>query len=294
MIDLTIVIVNYNAGPALIDCLDSLGREVDGGMNLEVRLVDNASTDGSLEQVKAGRPWVTVTANHYNFGFARAVNQALGQATGRYWMLLNPDTLVKPGSLPKLITFADARPTAGAIGPRIIDPDGQIQYSARTAQGPEAFLFNRYSLLTRLWPGNPISRRYLMSDWDHDQVREVDWLSGAALLIRPEAAAEAGLMDEGFFLFHEDVDWCMRIGAAGYGVVYYPGAEVVHHIGISKETESLKLLRIRHQSMIRYIHKHQRRWGPLLWPADLAIAGRFGLLAVRAAWRQARERKAAA
>ena len=185
MIDLTIVIVNYNAGPALTDCLDSLYREMDAGLNLEVRLVDNASTDGSLARAAAGRPWVKVTANHYNFGFARAVNQALREATGRYWMLLNPDTGVKPGALPKLIAFAEDHPTAGAIGPRIIDPDGRIQYSARTAQGPEAFLFNRYSLMTRLWPDNPVSRRYLMSDWDHDQV------AGGGLAVRGGPAGPA-------------------------------------------------------------------------------------------------------
>lgn len=276
--DLTVIIVTYNSGPNPGRLLADLAREAEI-LDLEVMVIDNASTDGFHDTFRAEHPWARFRENACNLGFARACNQGLRQGRGRYLMLLNPDTRVKAGCLRAMVDYLDESPEVGAVGPKILNPDGTIQLSARSKQGPEAFLFNRYSLLTRLWPSNVCSRRYLLSDWDHDSVREVDWLSGAALMVRREAIERAGLMDERFFLFHEDVDWCQRIKAEGLKVVFYDRAEVFHEIGISKNKASLRLLQIRHRSMILYVHKYYRRWGPLLWLADLAIGLRFGLLA---------------
>ena len=274
----SIVLVNYNSGGALKNCLDDLAREA-GGQSLEVLVVDNASQDSSLETARSAHPGFVYLLNRVNVGFARACNQALALAKGRFLMLLNPDTRLKPGALAELAGYLEERPEVGAVGPKILDPQGTVQYSARSAQGPLALLFNRYSLLTRLWPDNPVSRRYLLSHWDHDSEREVDWLSGAALMVRREAVAAAGLMDEDFFLFHEDVDWCRRIQAAGFRIMFNPAAVVEHRIGISLDKGSIRLLAVRHRSMIHYVHKHHRGLGPLLLLADLAIGWRFGLLA---------------
>ncbi len=283
---ISVILVNYNQAECLGECLSDLMKEAEQ-TPLEVMVIDNASTDGSPNEACRAHAWVNFRANPVNLGFARACNQGLREASGGYLMLLNPDTRLKPGALASLARFMAAHPQAGAVGPKILDPDGGVQYSARRVQGPGAFLFNRYSLLTRLWPTNPFSRRYLLSDWDHASPREVDWLSGAALMVRREVLDAVGLMDEAFFLFHEDVDFCQRIKAAGFKVMFCPEAEVIHAVGISKHKGSIRLLRIRHQSMIHYVHKHHRRLGPLLWLADLGIAWRFGLLALGALLRRA-------
>jgi len=276
--EVSVVLVSYNCGRDLVVCLDDLAREAER-IPLEAIVIDNCSADDSAQACRLNHPWVELIVNRANLGFARAVNQGLKRARGRFFMLLNPDTRLVPGALSEMAAFLGDHPRAGAVGPKILDFDGSIQLSARRTQTPLAFLFNRYSLLTQLWPSNPLSRRYLLSDWDHDSPREVDWLSAAALMVRREAVERAGLMDEGFFLFHEDVDWCRRIGQAGFGIFFWPRAQVVHRIGISKERSSPRLIAIRHRSMIHYVHKHYAGLGPLLWLADLAIALRFGLLA---------------
>ncbi|MBW1712041.1 MAG: glycosyltransferase family 2 protein, partial [Deltaproteobacteria bacterium] len=281
----SVVVVNHNSGPHLAACLDDLDRQRKS-LGLEVLVIDNASQDQSLAQAQEAHPWAVFQANALNLGFARGCNQGLKEARGRFLMLLNPDTRLRDGALASLAEFLAARPEAGAAGPRILDPDGTVQYSARQSQGPLALLFNRYSLLTKLWPGNPVSRRYLLSDWDHSSEREVDWLSGAALMVRREAMEAAGLMDETFFLFHEDVDWCKRIQSAGFKILFWPQAEIIHHIGISQDKSSIRLLEVRHRSMIHYVHKHYRRLGPLLWPADLILGLRFGLLAALSLFRK--------
>ena len=275
MLQVSIVIVSHDSGASLPGLLADLEREREL-VELEVIVVDNASIDGGLQAAEEAHPWVRPLANRANLGFARASNQGLRLAAGRYLMILNPDIRLRPGSIKTLAGFMDQNPDLGAVGPRIVDPDGEVQYSARSAQGPANFLFNRYSLLTRLWPDNPVSRRYLLADWDHDTCRRVDWLSGAALMVRREVVERVGLLDEAFFLFHEDVDWCKRIGQGGFEIVFCPLAQVSHEIGISKERGSVRLIQIRHQSMIHYVHKHYRRLGPLLWLADLAIGLRFG------------------
>ncbi len=282
---ISVILVNYNSGQALLDCLDDLAREADR-TPLEILVVDNASSDGSLEKVQKVHPGPAYLKNRANLGFARACNQALARAGGDFFMLLNPDTRVEEGALSALGGYLAGHPRVGALGPRILDPSGQVQLSARSSQGPTTLLFHRYSLLTRIFPGNALSRRYLLSDWDHESEREVDWLSGAALMVRREAVEAAGPLDGGFFLFHEDVDWCKRIKEAGFKVVYWPQATIFHEIGISKDKSSFVLLRIRHRSMIRFVHKHYRGLGPLLMVADLVIGLRFGLMSALKAFRK--------
>lgn len=284
----SVIIVAHNSGPDLAACLADLNRaRAEGPRPLEVLVIDNASTDGCLEAARRACPTARFIGNRVNLGFAGGVNQGLKVARGQHLMLLNPDTRLQAGALDAMADYLEHHPEAGAVGPRITDTDGGVQFSARGEQTPLAFLFNRYSLLTRLWPDNPVSRRYLGAEADYLHTRPAAWLSGAALMVPRRVLAVVGPMDDGFFLFHEDVDWCRRIRAIGLQVIYLPAARVEHAIGISKRSDSVRLLAIRHRSMIRYVHKHQRRFGPLLLLADLAIVLRFGLKAVSGLLRRA-------
>src|SRR5438477_261869 len=134
--------------------------------------------------------------------------------------------------------------------------DAPLEYSARSFPDHLTFLFNRYSLLSRLFPGNPWTRRYLLSDWDHASVRDVDWVSGACMVVRRAAIDQVGGMDEAFFMFNEDVDWCRRMGQAGFAVTYVPAAEAVHWIGASKQRVARRVIYERHRGMIHYFRKH--------------------------------------
>jgi GT2 family glycosyltransferase len=255
--ELSTVIVNYRSRDPLLGCLPALEAAA-AGVAHEVVIVDNSPGDGAAEAVRARFPAVRWIANAENVGFARAVNQGLAATGGAVAMLLNPDCELAPGAVGELLGHLRAHPRCGIAAPRIHNPDGTLEFSARSYPGPLTFLFNRYSLLTRLFPGNPWSRRYLLTDWDHETVRDVDWVSGACMAVRREAIVGVGPMDEGYFMFNEDVDWCRRMNAAGWAVTYVPAARAVHHVGASKRRVSSRVIWERHRGMLRYFRKHHR------------------------------------
>jgi GT2 family glycosyltransferase len=275
--DLSIVLVYYKAPDDLPRCLASLDAET-AGADGEIVIVDNDSRDGVPGRLAAGRARTRVITNAGNLGYARAVNQGIAATTGRRVLVMNPDCEVRPGGLAALAAHLDAHPRTGIVGPRLEHADGSMEYSARAFPDAYTFLFNRYSILNRLFPNNPYSRRYLMSDWDHACERDVDWLSGACLLVRREAIEDAGGMDEAFFMFNEDVDWCRRMKARGWAVTYVPGAVVVHHVGASRGRVSSKVIVERHRGMIHYFHKHHPTNPVLRLVADTAIMMRAGLM----------------
>lgn len=272
----SVIIVAYNSGDDLTACLGDVRRQAKS-LPLEAIVVDNASTDGAPQAARAAYPETTLIESRVNLGFGRGINRAFAQSSGQYVMLLNPDCRLGPEALAKLAEYLGDNPQVGIVGPRIRDFDGSVQFSARGKQGPLAFLFHRSSLLTRLWPDNPVSRRYLLSGWDHDAPAEVAWLSGAAMMLPRRVMESLKGFDERFFLFQEDVDLCRRAAEAGYRVVYWPGAEVRHRIGISQSRDSVRLLAVRHRSMMHYLRKYYAWLGPGLWLADLLIGWRFGL-----------------
>jgi GT2 family glycosyltransferase len=265
---LTVVIVNYNKGPLLLACLDSVYKAA-ATTPPEVIVVDNASTDGVVAVLPTRYPGVRAIRNTVNVGFARAVNQGLAVARATTLVLLNPDTVVLDGALEALAAYLEAHRDVGAVGPQLLDTDGSIQLSCRAFPGYATALFGRYGLLTRWFPRNPFSRRYLLSDWDHAETRDVDWVSGACLATRRDVLDGVGLLDERFFLFNEDVDLCKRIRDGGWRVVYLPEARVVHHIGASRERVPARLVIARHRGMVHYQRKHLSR-GPLV---DRLVAG---------------------
>ena len=279
--DLSVIIVNYNAGRFLPRCLASIEACLDGIAH-EVCVVDNASTDGTRALIANSFPHVQLIANDRNLGFAAGVNRGLEKTRGRYVLWLNPDAEILDGGMAELLRYLKGEPDVGIIGPQIVDPDGGIQLSCRSFPSYRTVLFHRYSLLTRWFPDNCYSRHYLKTGWDHAGIREVDWVSGACLLHRREVLDDIGGLDERFFMYCEDVDFCLRARQAGWKVHYHPGLRVLHHIaGSSRRSPALMVLE-RHRSMWRYYAKHFRR-NPL---KDAAVgAGIWG----RCAWRMARE-----
>jgi N-acetylglucosaminyl-diphospho-decaprenol L-rhamnosyltransferase len=226
MPDLAVVIVSYNVEGLLRACLRSLPAAADG-LAYAVFVVDNASADGTVEMVRREFPDADLTANVENAGFARANNLALARADARYYLLLNPDTGPEPGSLRKLAAFMDAHPEAGACGPMLLNSDGSLQRNG--AKFPTLLRdFLAVTGLRRL-----AMRRYELAlgygREDFDMLCEVDQVSGACLLVRGETMRQVGLLDERFFMFYEEVDWCYRIKRAGWKVYYVPEARVKHH-----------------------------------------------------------------
>jgi hypothetical protein len=229
MTQLSIIIVNYNTHDLLAESLRSIWA-ARGTLTAEVWVVDNASTDGSEAMVRADFPDVRLIVNEQNVGFARANNQALRQATGTVWLLLNPDTCVRPGALEAICAAFVRQPDAGIIAPQLLNADGTLQPSCgRFASAWTEFVFQTF--LFRLLPSAyPLGKRVHPWQWAaYHQARPVDWASGACLAIRRVVAEQAGLLDETIFMYGEDMEWCWRVRQAGYAVWYWPEAQIVHY-----------------------------------------------------------------
>ena len=274
--DLSVIVVTYNSGAHIAECMASVARPP-GALATETLVVDNASADDTVGRVRREAPGARLIEMGENAGYARAVNRGLAESTGEFAFVLNPDCVVHAGAIEALYAWMRAHPRCAIAGPRIRNPDGSVEFSARSFPGPFTFLFNRYSLLTRIWPGNPWSRRYLLSDWDHASDRSVDWLSGAAMFVRRAAVAEVGGMDEAFFMFNEDVDWCHRMKDAGWSIDFVASPGVTHAVGASRRHVPERVILERHRGMIRYLRKHH----PLPAPIDGAAAA---FIMLRARW----------
>lgn len=224
---LLIALVNYNTTDLLLTCLTSLVNQ-NIPVEYQIVVVDNHSSDGGVERLQQQFPQITVIANPDNRGYAKAVNQALQQVQSEYILLLNPDIEVIPGAIETMLNFLDSQEDVGIVAGKLLNPDGSLQYSCRTFYTLPTILWRR-TVLGKLFPNSRILIRHLMSDWDHNSVRDVDWVLGACMLIRRSALQAVGGMDERFFLYFEDVDWCYRMHKGGWRVCYLPDARMVHH-----------------------------------------------------------------
>lgn len=258
MASVSAVVVNWNGGSALVECLASLFASDDpGGGDLEVILVDNASTDGSQREAIAAFPQARLIQNDENEGFARGGNRALRLARGAFVLLLNPDVVLAAPAVATLLTFLTAHPEAAIAGPLVLDPDGRRQGSARRDPSPWTGLFGRSAVLTRMFPGNPLSRRELPGmGYAGDAPMPVDWLAGACLMVRRAAYEEVGLLDERFFLYWEDADWCLRFRKAGWKIYYVPAARAVHRVGVSRAWRPVRSALDFHWSAYYFYRKH--------------------------------------
>ena len=239
------VVVTYDALPWIEQCLDSLG-------GVETVVVDNGSRDGTVAFVRERFP-ETRLVEAENRGLGASWNIGLRETSSAYVVLLNADAWLRPGALDRLVDFADARPRAGVIGPRLLNPDGTLQRSVRGF--PTVWrLATEYLFLRKLAPRSSFLNAFYAGGFDHDDVREVEVVMGACMLLRREAVAQVGECDEDYFLFSEETDWCYRFREAGWEVVFFPGAECVHVRGAA---HAGRLFRENLRGHLLFLSKHR-------------------------------------
>lgn len=251
---LSVIIVSWNVRELLRRALTTAQASWGARPGLELIVVDNASQDGSPEMLRAEFPQVRLIANAANLGFTRGNNQGLDIAAGEYLLLLNPDTEILADALPRLVDYLAAHPGVGMVGPQLLNPDGSVQASRRRFP-TLPILFCESTWLQGITPRRWL-RRFYVEDRPDDAEQAADWITGAAMLTRRGVVAQVGGLDEGFFMYSEEVDWCRRIRAAGWDVRYYPAARIIHHEGQS----SAQVAPARHiyfqSSKIRYTRKY--------------------------------------
>lgn len=278
-LDLTISIVNWNTRQDLLDCLRSfipeaarmLGEGASfsiGSYSCEVIVVDNGSQDFSVEAVRELFPAVLVLPQERNLGFGRGHNKAFEISRGRFIFVLNPDSRLSPDSIAALIKCADNHPESAIFGPKVLNPNGTVQHSARRFPTLAAGLF-RHSILGRLFPNNPAVREYLQTDWDHSDSREVDWVSGCAMLIRRSALIQMGGFEEAYYMYVEDVDICWRARDAGWKVWFCAEAEVTHRKARASDLAPNRMLYHHHRSMYIFFRRHY--WPNASWLDRLLV-----------------------
>jgi GT2 family glycosyltransferase len=253
-LELSVTICSWNTRHDLRACLQSLDAVRDEA-SFEVIVVDNNSADDSPDMVEQDFPWVRLFRMSQNLGFTGGQNFALENRRAPHALLLNSDTLVHGGALARIIDYHRKHPDVGVIGPRLLNPDGTLQYSCRRFPNPIAALF-RNTPLGKLFPRNRFTREYLMTDWKHDEPREVDWVSGAALFASQDMIELVGLLDPEYYMFCEDVDWCWRAWQAGFKVVYLPDAVITHAIGRSTDKAPNRMIGRFHRSMFMFYQKN--------------------------------------
>jgi len=266
VVDLTIIIVSWNVRDLLRRCLQSISEQgkpaapgnetwlMDHG-SWETIVVDNASSDGSAEMIRREFPQVRLITNDENRGFTAANNQGLALGQGRYLLLLNPDTELVGDALATMIGYLEEHPEVGALGPQLRYADGSLQSSRRRFPTFATALVES-TVVQQWWSDSRLLRRYYVADTPDDEIQPVDWVVGACLLVRRQAYEQVGGLDEGYFMYSEELDWCKRIKDVGWEVVYLPTATVIHHEGKSSE----QVVPARHihfqSSKVRYFRKH--------------------------------------
>lgn len=266
--DVTVIIVNWNTREILRDCLRSVYQSA-GPVDVDVIVIDNASSDGSVEMVQAEFDKVQLIANSDNRGFAAANNQGMAVATGRYVLLLNSDTIVLDGAIAKTVEFADAHSDAAVVGCRVLNRDRSMQ--------PTCFMYPSVlnlaiavPYLNRLFPRNRFFGREGMTWWDRDDVRDVEVVTGCFMLVRREALDRVGPMDADYFMYGEETDWCWRFRRAGWRLMFTPSGEIIHLGGQSTAQVRPRMLLQLRSGVLLFFRKQQSR--PAYWAACLLTA----------------------
>lgn len=275
MNNLDVIIVNYKSRDYAVRCLESVFSHLNGFLE-EVYLIDNASEE-DLEGIAEKFPRCTIVFNEKNIGFAAGVNIGLIKSTAPYIMIINPDAYITGGSVGALLEWMESRPNVGIMGPHICSPDGTIQGSARGFPTGFTGLFGRSSFLSRFLPNNSITRRNVTT-WKAggSMAVDVDWVSGACMVVRRKAMRDVGFLDEHFFMYWEDADWCRRMWRKKWRVVYHIGLSVIHSAGKSSRIVPLKSLVYFHKSAYYLFCKYS---GGFIWIlAPLVLVGLFSRL----------------
>lgn len=256
--DLSVVVVSYNTRDLLRACLTSVISTMSSTANYEVFVVDNASLDGSAAMVKDTFPRVRLMANRENRGFAAANNQAIRESTGQYVILLNPDTLVRDGALERMAKFMEGHPNVGVVGPRLVFPDGSFQHSAFAFPTLPMIFFDFFPLNHRLI-NSRLNGRYPRALYDAGDPFPIDHPLGAGLMVMRRTIEEVGSLDERFFMYCEEIDWCMRIKEAGWQILCFPRAQIIHYVGQSTKQFRADMFVELHKSRYRLYEKHYSR-----------------------------------
>jgi GT2 family glycosyltransferase len=252
--DVSVVIVNWNTKRLLLRCLESLCK-VSSCVSTEIIVVDNGSEDGSAMAVREWFPETTLIENQENLGFAKANNKGIAAATGRYVCLVNSDVEVLDGCLEALCKYMDENPSIGIAGPKILWPDGFLQDSCRKFPG----LWNNFCetfYLNRLLPHSSFFSGEHMMYMPHDRICKVDFLAGCFMMVRRSAFEEVGLLDEQFFIYAEEVDWCKRFRDARWDVVFFPHAAAIHVGRASSRNDPLRFNIESQKARLQYWRKH--------------------------------------
>ncbi|WP_426451099.1 glycosyltransferase family 2 protein [Paenibacillus sp. S-38] len=261
--DLSIIILNYNTRELTLQCLESVYRSQ--GCSFEVIVVDNASKDDSVATIEREYPSVTLVANSANVGYSKGNNQGMRLAKGRYILLLNSDTVIQPDTLKVMVDLMDKNPQFGAAGCKIVLPDGSLDKACKRGfPTPSASFYYAFGI-SKLFPKSAKFNQYQLSHLDPDDEYPVDCLVGAFMMVRREAIEQVGMLDEEFFMYGEDIDWCYRIKQAGWGIYYFPRTQIVHYKGASSRRKPFKIIYEFHRAMFLFHKKHfQRKYSFLI------------------------------
>lgn len=282
--DLSVVTVSYNTRELLRGCLASVFSTLGSGLRHEVIVVDNSSADGSAAMIRDDYPHVRLLANAENVGFAAGSNQGIQESSGRYVILLNPDTAITPGALEKMVALMERQSDVGVVGPKLLYPDGRFQHSAFTFPTLPMIFLDFFPLNHRL-ANSRLNGRYPLALYEKGQPFPIDHPLGAALMVRRSVLEEVGLLDEGFFMYCEEIDWCLRIKRAGWKILCDPGVEIVHYVGRSTSQFREKMYVELHRSRYRLYEKHYAasfrraaRWLVALGVAYMSLRARWAHL----------------
>ena len=267
---LSIIIVSWNVKDDLLRCLASL-KENAPSEPFEQIVVDNMSSDETVNTVRRQYPEVTIIENAENRGFAKANNQGMERANGEYVLLLNPDTIVHPGSLDLLIRFLDENPDVGACGPKLLNADGSAQRSVRRFPTFRGVLYG-HTVCRLLGLFRSEHRKWMMKDFAYDRQLDVDQVSGAAMIVNRSVIDEVGCMDERFFMYYEEVDLCYRIKQRGWRVVFLPDAVITHLSGRSAKQIRLKRRLMMFKSMMLFFRKHRNKYAAAIFSVVFKFA----------------------
>jgi len=266
MVSVSVVLVTYESAEDLAACVGSLPAAA-GPHELEIVVVDNASRDASAEIARG--LGIKVLENPANLGLSRAIDRGAASTAAPWLLLVNPDTRLAPGSLARLLETAGADPTIGCVGPHLRNSDGSEYPTGR--RFPSILVGAFHAALGTVWQGNPATRHYHMRDVDRSRPVQVDWVSGACMLLRRDAYEAAGRFDAGYFMYFEEMDFCLRLARAGWRVVYDPGADVTHILGGSTRSAPYRKVFNHHRSALRFYCRRYARDPRLLLAPLVAL-----------------------
>lgn len=256
--ELTIIIISFNTRDMTKNCIESVLSHT-RNIEFEIIVVDNNSNDGSQQMLKNDFPQIQFIENQNNVGYAKANNQAIEISKGDKILLLNSDTLISDDSIKKMAALLDKNPSVGIVGSKLLNEDGTYQLSC----GIFPSLWSEFSskmMLNRLFKKSRIFNAHKYGFWDYSNTKEVDWVTGAFLMVRKDAIDIAGGLDENFFMFYEDVDFCKRVKSAGWKIFFYPEASIIHLWGGSWKKVRKKIILANCKSTLYFYRKHHQMW----------------------------------